>query len=408
MTSGVCITGIGLVSSLGVGVEPNWQGLCAGARAVRSRVYSRSLGLRGVCGCPFEVDVRPLVRRGYAKLMNEEGRMGLVACTEAVRSAGLADTEEVRDASLRVAAGMESALVTLQLDAVCEGSFHGAVKRVDELGVFGAAQKLNPLDAIRQNKNMLAAHLSINLGITSMPSIVAPGASFTAIPFIDAVRAIQDGSCSVAVVGSAELNCDSGTAQVVRKVGCNVARLRRHEARQGAIVLGNGAAFLVLESEGNARARGASPLARILGCGEAIGADQSERLDAALARALSEAEVGLDDVDFVHTESLAGGGLAPERDVVARRLDGHTKRMRATSSRAAVGNLFAAAPGFDLASVALSLDRGQLPPVPRTWRSGFGPLDPVVVGTGGASPQCGLVCSSQLDEVSTAVVMGRA
>ena len=143
---------------------------------------------------------------------------------------------------------------------------------------------------------------------------------------------------------------------------------RPFAAGRRGIVLGEGAAFLVLETEAHARARGASALAEVIGYG--FNADAGhithpdlEGVKACMALALADAGVEPDQVGYINAHGT--GTVVNDRveaEAVASLFGPHAQRLLVSSTKAIHGHAMGAAGGLEAAATVLALLHGRVPP----------------------------------------------
>jgi 3-oxoacyl-[acyl-carrier-protein] synthase II len=220
--------------------------------------------------------------------------------------------------------------------------------------------------------NAAPAHISIRHQILGpvMTHSSACTSSGTAIG--DAFRAIRDGYLDVALAGGAEA-CIletfvipwGGLRALAEPDPDDVSRsCKPFSIHRSGLVLGEGAAFLLLESEEHALARGALPYCTMGGYGIAsdgyhIGSPKVDGQIAALSSALADARLAPSDVDYVNAHATATGGGDPIEAMALRTVFGHQPAVSAT--KAIHGHLLGAASAIELLVTILALHQGFLP-----------------------------------------------
>lgn len=373
------MTGLGLVSPLGVGASDHWEALLAGRCAV-----SR---LERLTRLDFPVDVAaevpegalaahmPRLPRKQLKLYNRAATFAMLAATLAAEDAGLAvPVGEATRAGvilatlfipypmrdlLRLLPGLEAPGVPYQMD-------------------MGRALKLsltsvNPLDiSLKLVPNLTAGHIAINFGLRGFSRTVSDSCTGGMHAIGQAMTAIREGELDVVFCGGAE----SPLVDPVFADLCSTdllavpAEVPEHTCRpfgrgRCGTVAGEGAAVFVLEASDHAAGRGAPIRAEIAGFGAAIGemsiAGVHESCSRAMRTALADA--GRDRVDLVSAngDSSQGNDQA-EAGALCTLVQGWQRRPEICATKGAHGNLFSAASPLEVAAVVMALERGLVPP----------------------------------------------
>ena len=269
----VLITGLGVVSAAGVG----WRA-CADTVSVLPTFLSGFDATTFPARLAYQVEkLRPqpyMKRRKDLKLMSRDAQLALVAAGLAAEDAGLLPSDPsswpqpADEIALYMGVGLEPGDVTELGPALARSRAADGSIDLDVLGEFGI-NLIPPLSALSTLPNMALAHVSINLELMGRGEALSPWGTSG----LDAVAAgaemIARGRCEMAFVGAADSDVDmSGVARYLR-MGL-LARLKEGDAELAAapdgtdgLVLGEGAAFFVLESRESAEARGKAPLARV-------------------------------------------------------------------------------------------------------------------------------------------------
>ncbi|SEG87974.1 beta-ketoacyl-ACP synthase II [Marinobacterium lutimaris] len=366
----VVVTGLGLVSPLGVGVEPTWARLLNGQSGIRqlpeTLVGDLPVKIAGVVPdltedpeAGFDADrvVAPKEQRKMDRFM----LFALAAAEEAVAQAGWqpTDAHELERTATVIASGVGG------FPAIAE-----AVRTTDNRGV----RRLSPFTVPSFLVNLAAGHISIRYGYKGPigAPVTACAAGVQAIG--DAARLIRANEADVAICGGAEACIDKvslGGFAAARALSTGFndtpARASRpfDRARDG-FVMGEGAGVLVIEELEHALARGATPLAEIVGYGTTADAHHitSGPEDGSGARRAMEialAQAGLTPADLQHVNAHATSTPLGDRGELAaiKALFGDQVAVSATKS--ATGHLLGAAGGLEAILTILAL-RDQIAP----------------------------------------------
>ncbi|MBM3668225.1 MAG: hypothetical protein FJW90_12305 [Actinobacteria bacterium] len=212
----------------------------------------------------------------------------------------------------------------------------------------------------------------------------------------------------IAIVGGGDWGFNLGMVEVLRRIGLSPVTTAAEELASGRVLLGSGASFLVLEAKSHARRRRHIPVAEVLGYGESTesGGSRTEAYERAIGAALRMARSDPEELSFVHLDSAAGGGIAPEEPAIAALAPEHAGSLHATTSRAAVGYIPCAAAAFDVGVSALALRARLLPPMPPRWARSLRTLRGVVEGARGGVYRKALATCAGFDGATSAIVLG--
>ncbi|HEJ7972786.1 TPA: beta-ketoacyl-ACP synthase II [Serratia marcescens] len=368
----IVITGMGAVSPLGCGVETIWQRLLKGESGIRAlpdeivadlpiKVGGQVPALAQDAEAGFNPDAS--VAPKDQKKMDRFILFAMAAADEAVRQAGwIADTEEKQERTATViASGIGG------FPAIAQ-----AVRTTDNRG----AKRLSPFTIPSFLVNLAAGHVSIKhrfKGPIGAP-VTACAAGVQAIG--DAVRLIRNDEADIALCGGTEAAIDTvslGGFAAARAMSTAPAELARQASRpfdsaRDGFVMGEGAGMLVIETLEHARARGAIPLAEIVGYGTSAdayhmtsGAEDGNGAYRAMKTALKQANVAPEEVQHLnaHATSTPVGDLGEINAI--KHLFGTTGSVAVTSTKSATGHLLGAAGGLETIFTALAL-RDQIAP----------------------------------------------
>ena len=355
----VAITGIGLVTALGLEEEEIWGALMEGRTGIAevtgfdvSKLPCRVAAQ--VESAALEQEVAALGRLPGDRTTD----MALVAAGRALTQAGLRDDDARRGAGTLLGTGMGPA-----------HTFFEAYESYYAKGVKG----LRPTTVPRAMYNALSAQVSMVFGLTGPNYVVVSACASATNALGDGFRRIRDGYLEVALCGGAESFVNPLFFGVWNRLGVlskerDPARACRpfDDARDGT-VLGEGAAVLVLEDLDRARARGARVRGEILGYGESSDSGHLTRPSVegqsfAMRRALASAGVEPADLDYVN----AHGTATPSNDAaecasLREVLGGEADRVPVGSTKSFVGHTLGASGAIETALALASLERGMIP-----------------------------------------------
>jgi 3-oxoacyl-[acyl-carrier-protein] synthase II len=319
MSRPVLVTGLGLVSCAGEGIEAHLAALEAGAAP---RTDTQTFAPYCVHPAPSIAWDGQIPKRSDQRQMEAWQRLGVYAAGLALDSAGVKD-----DAALKQALHLVVAAGGGERDYAVDGAILTGLRNAADPGAYlneRLQNDLRPTLFLAQLSNLLAGNIAIVHGVT--------GASRTFMgeeaAGVDALRIAQArvaaGQIDAILVGGS-YSAERPDVLVVHEMGGYLARApyqpvfergTRIDAPAG-FILGSCAAFLMLESEAHAAARGARALARL----DRVASDRAPRIPGSVAHSLDVlwAQAGLASPDRV----LSGAsGVAPitaeEQDAIAR------------------------------------------------------------------------------------------
>lgn len=369
----VVVTGLGLLTPLGCGVEASWNRILesqSGISAIDafevSDLPSRIAGQipRGETSAG-NLNADDFVARKDQRKLDTFIVYGLVAAQQAVEDAGWKPTdEEDRDRTgVMIGSGIGG------LETICEGAV-----TVHERG----PRRLSPFFIPAALINLVSGHVSIKYGFRGPNHSVVTACSTGAHAIGDAARLIALGDADVMVAGGAEAAiCRVGIAGFAAaralSTGYNdtPARASRPwDAGRDGFVMGEGAGVVVLEELEHAKKRGAKIYGEVLGYGLSgdahhitAPAEDGNGGYRAMRSALRSAGIGPEDLDYVN----AHGTSTPKGDEIevgaVKRLFGDAVNDVAISStKSAIGHLLGAAGAVEAIFSLLAIRDGIVPP----------------------------------------------
>jgi 3-oxoacyl-[acyl-carrier-protein] synthase II len=387
MAERVAITGVGVVTPLGVGIRAFADALRAGRSGVRRITAFATDGFETRIAA--EVDDGGFDASAYVdppklvKLMGRAARFAVAAAAMARAVAELGkDAVDPRRVGVVLGAGgmgpVDLDMLRAEADAVLEA---GRASRSVAFDVPAFAQayrsRTNPLAALRGLPNLAAAHVAIQHDARGPNCTVATACTAGTQALGDGMRLIQHGEADVVLAG--------GSDAMVNPTGVlgfgMLGTLSRHndepprasrpfDATRDGFVIGEGAGILVLEREGFARARGARVLAELGGYARTCDAYRitDERPDAsgaagAIRDCLRDAGIGPADVGYINAH---GTGTRmndyTETCAIKEALGRRAYDVPVSSTKSMTGHLLAAAGAVEAAASIIALVEEFLPP----------------------------------------------
>lgn len=370
----VVITGIGAVTSLGVGAEHIWKNLLesrSGIRAIeRFDVSDLPAKIAGIIqtgdGSGDTFCSEDWVPTKDRRRMDDFIVYGICAAEQAIKDSGwVPQTEED---SWKTGVLIGSGIGGLPEIA------RGAIKVDAENNV----RRLSPFFIPASLINLVSGHVSINHGYKGPNHAVVTACSTGAHAIGDAARIIMWEDADVMVAGGAEAAiCRLGMAGFcqARALSTNFndtpeKASRPYDKDRDGFVMGEGAGVVVLEEYEHAKARGAKIYAEVVGYGMSgdayhitAPAPNGDGAFRCMKAALKRAGMDPSDIDYVNAHGTSTPlGDEIELGAVERLFDGHTKGMSMSSTKSAIGHLLGAAGAVEAIFSVLAIRDGVAPP----------------------------------------------
>lgn len=360
----VAITGLGVVSPVGIKSTSFFEALLAARSGIRSFEVSFPTGPEQVL--MGQIDFRPDDHFSKAKLLTIDrvSQFALVAAREAMAQAGLTtDVTGPQAERFGVSVGTGSGGST-SLEAAYCALLEQKVAR------------LRPLTVVLAMHNATAAHLSMEFGLKGPSSTVSNACASSATAIGEAFRQIRHGYADAMLVGGSDALLTKGTIKAWQAMNTLAkphadgpqASCRPFSSDRSGLVLSEGAAMLVLEDWDSAKRRGANILAELAGYASTTDAHhltQPEAQGQAAAMTLALRDAGLDasDIGYLNAHGTATDiGDVVETHAIKRVFGSDAKRLSISSTKAVHGHAMGAAGAMEFAASVMSLRSGQLPP----------------------------------------------
>ena len=364
MSRRVVVTGIGLVSSLGIGTRANWDALCAGRSGIGAitRFDAAQFSTR-IAGEVKGFDPLAVVDRKDARKMDVFIQFAVAASQFAVDDSGLTIGPANGD---RVGVFIASGI----------GGF-GTIEREHQAFLEGGPRRISPFFIPASIINLAAGQVSIRFGAKGPNLATCTACSASAHAVGDAAEMIRRGDADAMIAGGSEAAI---TPMGVGGFGAMRALSTRNDEPERAsrpfdrdrdgFVIGEGAGIIVLEELEHARARGARIYAELVGYGLSADAfhitapaEDGDGATRVMRMALGRAGIGPAQVDYVN----AHGTSTPHNDrletLAMKRVFGeHAGRIAVSSTKSMHGHLLGAAGGLEAGITALAIAHQVAPP----------------------------------------------
>lgn len=364
MKNRVVVTGIGIVSPLGLDRSSTWESLVAGKSGVAQIASFDTEGFRTTIGAEVKgFDAAQFVGRKEARRMDRFVQLGAVAALEAVEHAGLSITPDNSDrVSVMIASGI-GGIITLS-------------EQVGVLGTRGPS-RISPFLVPMMLPDMASGQVSIMLGAKGPNYSTVSACSSGADSIGQALEALQEGDADVALAGGSEAAiCPIGVA------GFNACQAlsTRNDNPEGAsrpfdlerdgFVIGEGAAVLVMETFQSAIERGATPIVEVVGYGSTADANhitqpapEGEGAARAMKIAIRKAGLQPDDVNYVNAHGTSTP-LNDKYETMAMKgvFDEQAYKVPISSTKSMTGHLLGASGAIEAAITSLAISDETIPP----------------------------------------------
>ena len=360
----VVVTGLGIISPVGIGVAESWANLVAGRGGIArvSRFDPSELPVQ-IAGEVKGFDVIKYLSAKDARRMDTFIQYGLVAAIEAIADSGLSVTEANAE---RIGVNIGSGIGGLPLIEDTHTAMQG-----------GGWRKVSPFFIPGSIINLISGHLSILYGLKG-PNLAMVTACTTATHCIgDSGRMIEYGDADIMVAGGAESTISPlaiGGFAASRALSTRnddpATASRPFDLDRDGFVLGEGAGVLVLEEYEHAKARGARIYAELAGFGMSGDAhhitaplENGDGARRSMANALKNAGVNNDEVDVInpHATSTPLGDIA-ETVAIKRQFGDHARKIAISATKSMTGHLLGAAGGVEAVFSVLSMLNSVAPP----------------------------------------------
>ena len=364
MSRRVVVTGVGLVSSLGIGTAETWDGLCAGRSGIRSITrFDASAHASQIAGEVQGFDPLDFVSKKDVKKMDVFIQYAIAAAEFARADAKLDVTPDIAP---RVGVFIGSGI----------GGF-STIEREHRALLEGGPRKISPFFIPASIINLAAGQVSIRLGAKGPNSATCTACSASAHAIGDAFEAIRRGVADVMVAGGSEAAITPlgvGGFAAMRALSTRndepTRACRPFDRDRDGFIIGEGSGVVILEEHDRAVSRGASIYAELVGYGMSADAHHvtapAEDGDGALRvmrAAIDQAGITPDKVDYVN----AHGTSTPFNDrietlAIKRCFGAHAHTLAISSTKSMTGHLLGAAGGLEAGIASLAIREQLIPP----------------------------------------------
>jgi 3-oxoacyl-[acyl-carrier-protein] synthase II len=373
----VVITGVGVVSPIGIGRQAYQSALAAGRSGVRRiTLFDPSELTVDFAGEIEDFDPKAYVRpRKSLKVMSREIQFGFAAADQALADAGLAGDGEPNIAGtvdpdrFGVVFGADMMYCEPEeLIAAYRACTHDGRCDFTRWGTH-AMSEMYPLWMLKYLPNMAACHIGIALDARGPNNTITLGDVSSLVAIAEAADVIERGWADVMIAGGTSGRVNAGLwpfrnpALLSHRRDDPPAACRPFETSRDGMVIGEGAAALVLEDRSHAESRGAKIQAAILGWGNTFHAPGTANnapggLAGAIGLALARSDLSVADIGHVNANGLS----TPLHDrLEAEAIHSALGDTPVTALKSYFGNLGAASKAVELVASLTTLESGWIP-----------------------------------------------
>ena len=360
----VVVTGVGLVSSVGIGTQPTWEGLCAGRTGIGAITrFEASEFASRIAGEVKGFDPLDFIGKKDVKKMDIFIQYAVAASTFAIRDAALeGDVPLGPDVGVFIASGI--------------GGF-STIEREHRALLEGGPRKISPFFIPSSIINLAAGQVSIKFGAQGPNSATCTACSASAHALGDAMEIIKRGAADVMIAGGSEAAITPmgvGGFAAMRALSTRNDEPERasrpFDKDRDGFVIGEGAGVLILEELERAKRRGVPIYAELVGYGMSADAhhmtapaEDGNGAVRVMQAALDQAGVEPSEVEYVN----AHGTSTPYNDkletlAIKKCFGEHARKLAISSTKSMTGHLLGAAGGLEAGVTAMVLRDQVIPP----------------------------------------------
>ncbi|MER3401910.1 MAG: beta-ketoacyl-[acyl-carrier-protein] synthase II [Armatimonadota bacterium] len=360
----IVVTGMGLVTPLGLGIEPFWSGLIEGKRVIGPITHFDASGYATRIAAEVkEFDPTQFMEKKDARRAARFIQFAIAATHMALEDAQLTLTPE-----------------NAERIGVLIGSGIGGVDYMDSqmrVLVQQGPDRLSPFLSAMMIADMASGMVSIHFGVKGPNLCVVTACSTGADSIGQAMRAIAYGDAEVMIAGGSEaaiVPVGIGAFCAARAMSTRnddpEHASRPFDAERDGFVMGEGCGVLILESLEHAQARGARIYAELLGYGMSADAYHITQPDPegdgarrAIQNALRDAGLQPTDIDYINAHGTSTRYNDAKETLAIKRVFGeHAYQLAVSSTKSVTGHLLGAAGAVEACACILAIQNQMLPP----------------------------------------------
>ena len=358
------MTGLGVVTPVGVGLEEFWEGLKAGRNGVSRVTHFDPTDFPSHMAAEVkDFDPKEWVDAKSVRRMDRFTQFSLASSKMALEDSGLFDASfDENRAGVIIGSGIGGS------DTIEKGHFSLREK---------GPKSLNPFFVSKALINMAACTVSIAYGLKGPLSAPSVACSTGANAIGEAFRIIQRGDADIMLAGGSEACVTPlafggfcATRSMSRRNDCVEKASRPFDRNRDGFVMGEGAGVVVLEKLAHAHSRGVRIYAELVGYGNAADAfhftapePKGEGMVRVMRETLKDAHINPEDIGYINahgTSTVLNDKI--ESKAIMKVFGEHAKNLKLSSIKSMIGHLLAAAGAVEFVSTVMSVYAGIFPP----------------------------------------------
>ena len=358
----VVITGLGAVSSLGLGAEKNFQQALAGKSGIDYLNLSFKQQIDGCVAAQINFPLPELIKKSEHSLFDRFSMLGWIAASEAIEQSGMSKQSPLLDQS-----------------GVFWGTGMGGAQTVEngyiDLFIEGK-NRIRPLSIIASMNNSTAAQIALRCGFGGTVNTYSSACVSSAQAIGEAYRHIRHGYANRILAGGSEALLTFGTVTAWNSMKVLATANAAHpeqsclpfSVNRSGLVLGEAGAAVMLESLSSAQARGATILAELAGYGSSNDATHMTNPNPlgqarAMQMAITSAQLSLSDIGYINAHGAGTqAGDVSETEAIKQVFDKHAKRLMVSSTKSVHGHTLGAAAALEFVLTVQALRSKSIPP----------------------------------------------
>lgn len=360
----VVITGVGVVSAIGIGKDKFWSSIREGRSGIR-RITAFDPGEFSTqfAGEIRDFDPLQFIEAKRLKRMDRTSQFAVACAKMAVQDAGFNPSAQ------------EKSRTGVIIGTAMAG--HGYILDQHKTLMQKGPMRINPFTALASFPDACASNVSIELGITGPSFSLATACSSASDAGGYAFEAIRSGALDFLLMGGAEASIYPGIlaafcvarAMSTRNDSPETASRPFSRDRDG-FVLGEGSGMLVLEEYEHAKCRGAHIYAEVLGHGMTCDAyhmtapdPEGKEASRAMQIAMAQAGVTVNDIDYINAHGTSTLLNDKTETLIIKKVFGErAEEIPISSTKSMLGHLIGAAGSVEMIATLLAMENGEIPP----------------------------------------------
>lgn len=361
----VVVTGIGLITALGTGIEKSWKRIVAGETGVgRIESYDSTDMPVQIAAEVKDFDAVEFgIEKKEVKKLARNTQFAIAATKMALEDSKLViDENNAEDVGVIVSSGIGGIEI-----------FEAQHQTMIEKGV----KRISPFTIPAMIANMASGNIGIYFGAKGPNKSVVTACAAGTHSVGDAFEMIKNGRAKVMIAGGTEasitpfaMNAFANMKALSTRNDEPTKASRPFSADRDGFVMGEGAGILILEELEHAKARGAKIYAEVIGYGETCDAyhitapaDGGEGAARAFKMALKEGNITLEDVTYINAHGTSTPANDRNETAAIKSVFGeHAKDLMVSSTKGATGHGLGAAGGIEAVIIAKAISEGIVPP----------------------------------------------